>query len=261
MQFPCDCNLCCTCRTFSGHAKAGKWVGCRSHLDSVHCANAGSFSSLANAVKRVSLSSRKDNHDEGRSLLSAGRSGPLCDSGWQSGMAPAELTSQHAHKAAPSSKSQPQERLCGGESIMSNAYSSSNGGSLAGPPALSRTSFVKNPGLTNIQTPFSNADTLFDHPWQPQDRPQSCAANRLESIAGKWFSHLPHTPRVYRGVKHIAHIVHAAHLTHNASSQTGRRCHATLERSRIRGHQHDTALYKGGLAENWRTCMKFSAGH
>ena len=185
----------------------------RSHLDSIHCANAGSFSGLAKAVKRVSLSSRTEKQDEGRSLLSAGRPGSLHDLGWASELAPAELGLQHAHTAAPRSKSQRQERLHGGQSSTRNADSSSNGGSLAGPPVLSRTSFVKNPGLTNIQTPFSSTDTLFDHPWQPQDRPQSCATNKLESIAGKWFLHLPRTLQVYRGVRHIARIVHAAHST------------------------------------------------
>lgn len=143
--------------------------------------HAGSFSGLAKAVKRVGRSDRTESHDEGRSLLSADDAGSLHESGGASQKAPAELAPHDAFPAVPSSDSREQARVQGGHPALQDGHPSSNGGSSpAGPANLQRLSFVKNPGLTNIQTPFSSVQALADHPWQPQERPHP-----LESIAGE----------------------------------------------------------------------------
>lgn len=155
---------------------------CMSLVSHPFCA--GSFSGLAKAVKRAGRSSRAESHDEGRSLLSAHDSGSLHESGGISKIVPAELRPHTALPAALNGDAREQERLRGGHASLQDGNPSSNGSSPAGPPSLQRLSFVKNPGLTNIQTPFSSSQALTDHPWQPQERPSGWANPRLESIAG-----------------------------------------------------------------------------
>ena len=136
-----------------------------------HACAGGSFS---NFVRRVSRSNTDGNHDEGRSLLSAGDSGSREDSGFGQDEASAE-------SALPDTRGRlQQEALQGGSAppVDMKGGASSTASSSMGPPALSRTSFVKNPGLSNIQTPFSSCDALIDHPWPP------LAPQQLESIAG-----------------------------------------------------------------------------
>ena len=100
-------------------------------------------------------------------------------------MAPAELGQHDALQALPSADAQEQERLQGGHASLQGENPSSTGSSPAGPPNLQRLSFVKNPGLNNIQTPFASSKALTDPPWQPQERPSGCSNPRLESIAGE----------------------------------------------------------------------------
>ncbi|CAK0780807.1 hypothetical protein CVIRNUC_005182 [Coccomyxa viridis] len=149
-------------------------------------AQGGSFS---NFVRRVSRSNTDENHDEGRSLLSAGDSGSREDSGFGRDEPSAESALPDAQGGLQ------QEALQGGSSASTDVKggASSRASSSMGPPALSRTSFVKNPGLSNIQTPFSSCDALIDHPWPP------LAPQQLESIAevdmsARLSSSLPETP-------------------------------------------------------------------
>ena len=152
-----------------------------------HLLHAGSFSGLAKAVKRVGRGERTEGHDEGRSLLSADDSGSLHEPRDTPQKAPAELALHKASHAASSGDSREPGRLRAGHPApaLQNGKPSSNGSAPAGPPQLQRLSFVRNPGLTNIQTPFSSCDTLVDHPWQPEERPSNCGNPRLESIAGE----------------------------------------------------------------------------
>ena len=141
---------------------------------------AGSFSGIAKAVKRVGRNDRAEHHDEGRLLLSSDDSGSLHELGGASQKAPTELARHDALPAGAGSSVPEQKRVPGGHPTLQDGHPSSNGSGSAGPPTLQRLSFVKNPGLTNIQTPFSSSQALLDHPWQPQERPFP-----LESIAGR----------------------------------------------------------------------------
>ena len=145
----------------------------------------GSLSGLAKAVKKVGRSSAKPGkHDEGRrSLLSAQDSGSQSDSGSLSHTSPPEPitpTAQHDDK-------QSQRALQSRQSGAGDARSGSSSAALAAAPALGRVSFVKNPGLSNIQTPFSSSDSQ----WQTLERSQR-DVNRLESIAGSLTSPKAH---------------------------------------------------------------------
>ena len=145
----------------------------------------GSLSGLAKAVKKVGRSSTKPGkHDEGRrSLLSAQDSGSQSDSGSLSHTSPPEPitpTAQHNDK-------QSQRALQSRQSGAGDARSGSSSAASAAAPALGRVSFVKNPGLSNIQTPFSSCDSQ----WQTLERSQR-GVKRLESIAGSLTSPKAH---------------------------------------------------------------------
>ena len=129
-------------------------------------------------------SDSEGSQDEGRSLLSARSCGSQHDSRRASWKLHDEPASQHASSAAGGGDSQKQGTVQSRRSAPQDSPFSSTSGSAAGPPSLAKTSFVKNPGLSNIQTPFSSCEPLFDHALQPLDRPQPPAQNRLESIAG-----------------------------------------------------------------------------
>lgn len=173
----CSWYLSLASREDSGNLLETFWVMPHPH--------AGSFSGLAKAVKRVGRSERTGSHDEGRSLLSADDSGSLHASGGSLQNAPAEVAPHGALPGALSTDGRDEEQAQGGHTTLQHGPSSSDSGSSAGPPQLQRLSLVKNPGLTNIQTPFSCPQALLDHPWQPQERPAGGANLRLESIAGE----------------------------------------------------------------------------
>ena len=144
-----------------------------------------SLSGLAKAVKKVGRSSTKPGkHDEGRrSLLSAQDSGSQSDSGSLSHTSPPQPitpTAQHNDK-------QSRGALRSRQSGAGDARSGSSSAASAAAPALGRVSFVKNPGLSNIQTPFSSCDSQ----WQTLERSQH-DVNRLESIAGGLVSAKAH---------------------------------------------------------------------